>query len=305
MNTMHEDRTPYIAASRVNLREIIRRKPSDEKLESYTMEHLPLRELQIDRSYQRELDIVRVENMAKTYSPALLLPFAVNIRADGSKFTVDGQHRTAMLAKIGKSDSNVACAVYRGLSVEEEAWLFDELNKRQKKLTPLQQFRGAVAAGDPEALEIKAAVESAGFVIRPEQRDLSRSNVPGVASLKRVRKQYGHDRVAQVMNLIAATWGTEHGPSAEIILYVADFIYRYEGKFAPKRFARVFAKVDPATLVSQVKVNKVSGGMDFLTAWNFKLVETYNKGARDEHKLPNLIELRAQQVGNKGIRHGK
>lgn len=289
----------------INLREIVRRKPAEDKLESYTMEHLPLNSLEIDRSYQRELDHVRVEQMAKDYSPSLLLPFAVNIRRDGSRFTVDGQHRTAMLAKLGKGDGRVACAVYRGLTVEEEAWLFDELNKRQKKLTPLQQFRGAVAAGDPEALAIKEAVESAGFAIRPEQRDLSRSNVPGVAALKRVRRQYGEDRVAQVMHLLAATWGTEHGPSADIIQYVADFIYRYEGKFNVKRFVRVFSKVDPTALIAQVKVNKVSGGMDFLTAWNFKLTEIYNKGAKEEHKLPNLIELRAQQVGNKGIRHAK
>lgn len=296
---------PYDNGKRINLREIIRRKPSDEKLESYTMEHLPLNELEIDRSYQRELDIVRVEEMARTFSPFLLLPFAVNIRGDGSKFTVDGQHRTAMLAKIGKSDSIVACAVYRGLTVEEEAWLFDELNKRQKKLTPLQQFRGALAAGNPDALEIKSIVEDAGFAIRPEQRDLSRSNIPGVAALKGAQKQYGRDRLAQTLQLIAATWGTDHGPSAEIIHYVGDFVYRYEGQFNVKRFVRVFSKVDPATIVAQVKVNKASGGMDFLTAWNFKLTEIYNRGAKEEHKLPNIVELRANHTGRKGIRHAK
>lgn len=289
----------------VNLREIIRKKPSAEKLESYTMEHLPLNTLQLDRSYQRELNHAWVKKMARKFSPMLLNPLTVNIREDGSRFTVDGQHRTALLLEVGKGDIDVACIVHRGLSIEEEAWLFDELNKNQRKLTPLQQYRGAVAAGDPEALEIKAAVEGAGFVIRPEQRDLSRSNIPGIAALKKVRSQYGHDRISQVLHLIAATWGHTHGPSADIIQYVADFIYRYEGSFNVRRFVRVFSKVDPAQLSSQVKVNKVSGGMDFLTAWNFKLVEIYNKGAREEHKLPNLIELRAGRVGNKGIRHGK
>lgn len=286
-----------------DLRAIRRVKPSDEKLESYTMEHLPLNTLQIDRSYQRELDHARVKGMVDTFSPALLLPFAVNIRDDGSSVTVDGQHRTAMLAALGKGDARVACAVYRGLTVEEEAWLFDELNKRQKKLTPLQQYRGAVAAGQGWALEIKSAVESAGFVIRPEQRDLSRSNIPGIAALKKARKQYGHDRMTKALHLIADTWGTEHGPCADIILYVTDFIYRYEGTFNVKRFVRMFSKIDPAMMTKEVKVNKVSGGMSFETAWNFKLVETYNKGAREDHQLPTIIELRAQRSAAKGIRH--
>lgn len=282
--------------NRIDLREITRRKPSDAKLENYTMEHRPLRMLNIDRSYQRELDHARVKQMIRDYSPSLLLPFAVNIRADGTEFTVDGQHRTAMLAGLGKSDANVACVVYRGLTIEEEAWLFDELNKRQKKLTPLQQYRGAVAAGDSEALAIKADVEGAGFVIRPEQRDLSRSNISGISALKRVRKQYGTDHLPKTLGLIAATWGNNHGPSADVVLHVADFIYRYEGHFNVKRFARIFAKEDPSFLTAQVKVNKVSGGMDFLTAWNFKLVEIYNKGLRDDQKLPNLLELRANQA---------
>lgn len=286
------------------IHEINRVKPSAAKLEDYEMEHIPLNSLKIDRSYQRELNHDRVKRMVKTFSPALVLPFAVNMRTNGELFTVDGQHRTAMLVALGKGDAEVPCALYYGLTIAEEAWLFDELNKRQAKLTPLQQFRGGVAAGDAVAMAINQAAEDAGFVINPDRRGREGSNIPAVASLKHVRSQYGMGGLAKTLHLIAATWGTEHGPSGDIIKHVADFIYRYESRFDVNRFVRVFGGIDTIALTKEVKVNKVTGGMDFDTAWNFKLTEIYNKNIRAQNRLPTILELRARQrPDQKGARY--
>lgn len=286
-----------ISPRNIDLREIKRVRPDAQKLESYTMGHLPLNTLQVDRSYQRDLDHVRVKSMAKDFSPMMLLPFAVNIRTDGSRYTIDGQHRTGMLHELGKGNIDVACAIYHGLTVEEEAWLYDELNKTQKKLSPLEQYRGGLAAGDPVIAEINQAVNQAGFVVRTEQRDLSRSNISGVASLRRVRKQHGTNHLYKTLQLIAETWGTNHGPSSQIINAVADFLHIYEGSFRPERFRRVFTKENIGVLSNQVKVIKVNGGLDEKVAWNLKFVEIYNKGANESVRIPTIIEIKARGNG--------
>lgn len=285
--------------SHYDLRSLTKRRPSQEALSSYTIDPLALSSMQIDRTYQRELNSARVTRIVDSYSPALMLPIVVNVRASGETFIVDGQHRQAALIQLGRFDAQVACIVHRSMTLEEEAWLFDHLNKLQQKLTPLQQYRGGIAAGDQVALDIKAVVEIAGFVIRPEQRDLSRNNIPGIAALKKVRKQHGIDHLRKALGLIAATWGTDHGPSADLIVNVGEFVYLYEGSFSVKRFVRAFGRVKPEAMKEEAKVMKVRGGLKLETAWNFKIIEHYNKGLKDENKLPNEIEMRAMIAAKK------
>lgn len=123
---------------------------------------VPVGELMVDPTYQRELDERRVDGIVDGFDPALLGTLEVSAR-NGRSAVFDGQHRLAALKRL--RIDHVACVVHEGLSVEDEARLFVELQTRRKALTPLDRFRARLVAGESQARAINRIVEAAGYKV--------------------------------------------------------------------------------------------------------------------------------------------
>lgn len=123
-------------------------------------------QMQIDESYQRKLDAggsqALIRRIAVHWDWGLCQPLFVARRADGGLYVVDGQHRLEA-AKLRGDIWQLPCVVVSFDGAASEAAAFVALNQQRRPLSKLQIFKAALAAGDPEARTITAALEEAGL----------------------------------------------------------------------------------------------------------------------------------------------
>jgi hypothetical protein len=115
-----------------------------------------------DRTYQREVDPKRVRAMAGDFDPRLLGVIDVSARG-GSRYAIlDGQHRHALVVDVRGQDTPMVCQVYEGLTLDEEARLFHEINVRRKALNFWDRWKARRAAGDERVALIEPSLPGTG-----------------------------------------------------------------------------------------------------------------------------------------------
>lgn len=124
-----------------------------------------------DPAYQRPLDDLRVQRMAEAFDVSLLGIIDVSQREDGRYAVIDGQHRWAVIREIHGPSGAVVCNVHRGLSVEQEAALFFEIDRSRRNLTGWDRWWARRGAGDASVRAIEEVVESHGLQISAATRD--------------------------------------------------------------------------------------------------------------------------------------
>ena len=136
-------------------------KPIEYCKDDYNNLLVPLRNLFVDLSYQRELKILNlikrlIDSREFIKSPAGFIDIA--IRPDTRSFVWDGFHRAILALMAGYE--NLPASIYyhpKGFSQEQcrekEANFFVIRNANISKLTPDEVFKGSVATGDAKALK--------------------------------------------------------------------------------------------------------------------------------------------------------
>lgn len=117
-----------------------------------------------DPAYQRPLDLPRVRKMAAAYDPTLLGVVDVSDRgpAHSPRYAViNGQHRRALVLRADPDGlaTHLVCNVHRGLTVEQEAALFYDIDRTTRRLSTWDRWNARRAAGDPMIAEIAAVCE--------------------------------------------------------------------------------------------------------------------------------------------------
>src|SRR4051812_48374674 len=95
---------------------------------------LRARELFADPAYQRDAQAKRVARMAAEFDQRLVGVLEVSKRPDSRFAILDGQHRHAAVLQVQGADALLVCQVYEGLTEQDEARLFREINARRKAL---------------------------------------------------------------------------------------------------------------------------------------------------------------------------
>lgn len=126
-----------------------------------------------DPTYQRDLDDARVETMAAEFDQRLIGVLEVSAREDGRYAILDGQHRWATTCRAHPSaeDAHLVCQIHTGLSIEDEARVFYEIDARRKQLSWWDRWRARRGGGDPGVLAIDAVLARHGLQINPSVRD--------------------------------------------------------------------------------------------------------------------------------------
>lgn len=142
---------------------------------------LPVRELFADSTYQRELDENRCRRMAKAWDPRLVGVCDVSDRGPGDQITdrpryaiINGQHRWRAATLLDPAMSLV-CTVHQGLTVEDEAKLFFDIDRSTKALSTWDRWRSRRGAGDKTVLRIEMLCRNIGAPV---------SNVGGAYVIK-------------------------------------------------------------------------------------------------------------------------
>lgn len=126
---------------------------------------IPLRDMLVDDTYQRPPHHDFIARTAQQFDATLVGTIDVSERKNGSYAILDGQQRYFVMLQVGKT----ACfaAIYRDMTIEDEAGFFFRKNRDRNAMKPYYSFRARRVAGDPVAQDIVKIVESEGFSLGP------------------------------------------------------------------------------------------------------------------------------------------
>jgi hypothetical protein len=187
----------------------------------YRFAMVQLDSLFVDHDYQRPLTTF-ADEVIEQYDPALLGTLIVSERDDGT-YVIDGQTRLAGMA--ANDEPAAPCLVYHGLTREDEAKLFADLQTKRRGMATYLRFRASLVAKDPEALAIQGIVQGEGFELGVDE---TAHTVKSIAALEAVFRK-DPALLRRVMGTIAATWtdpATEARASGDLIRGLALFFER-------------------------------------------------------------------------------
>lgn len=251
---------------------------------------LPITELFVDSTYQRECDEPRAARIAATWDPRLLGVIDVSDRGEVSMpryAIINGQHRFRAAQKIcGVGPFYLAANVHTGLSVTDEASLFDEIDRKTKKLTTWDRWRARRAAGEQLVLDVERIAAMHGLTVAPHSAP---ANLRCVASLESIiRREAGEPLLSETLDLIIDAWGrTVDTFEAAIVSGTALVLETFQDvpAFDQVRLADAMSEVTPRQVKSQGQSLREfeSGSLTRMVA--ITLVRLYNR-----QRGANLVE---------------
>lgn len=204
--------------------------------------------------YQRDLK-ARATRIANKFNPDLLGVITVSHR-DGIYYVVDGQ--TRVTACRLKGEKTITAMIHEGLTKEEEAQLFVELNRNQKKVTNAEVFQAMVIARDPDTLMIKQVVEDNGYTISGATNKYS---ISCIKTLYNLLDKFGGPHLFRTLMVIRETWyGQERATNRYFIEGVAHFIntYRSDKNYDDAKFIKQLSKHTPIKLFAEMESDLTS-----------------------------------------------
>jgi hypothetical protein len=159
-----------------------------------------------DDTYQRPLDAARARKIAATWDRRLAGILEVSDRGERANpryAVIDGQHRWAAAALLDIPPMLVA-NVHSGLTVVDEAQLFDRLNSERRRITTWDHWHARKGAGDVDVLSIEHVVRKVDLQISSVPKD---GNVRCTATLEKLARLDGTQLIEQTLRLILDVWG--------------------------------------------------------------------------------------------------
>jgi hypothetical protein len=175
---------------------------------------LRLDEMFVDLSYQRTLDAPQsqtlIRQIAMFWNWDYCQPLTVAKRPNGALMIVDGQHRHAA-AKLRGDIEALPCVVATYANVGDEAATFVALNRIRRPLTALDLFKAALAADDPEAKAVLAAIEDAGLRLASSTNllTLKAGAISNIGGLLRCHRNRGEPVLRTALATLAASYPGE------------------------------------------------------------------------------------------------
>lgn len=184
------------------------------------LEWLPVKQLVVDPEYQRGISGVGRKNViriASTFNWAMFAPVIVSGVGSNQYAIVDGQHRVTAAALLGID--NVPCCIIEAKRGEQAA-AFKAINGNVTRMHTTSMLHASIAAGESDALRLKAVADRAGVVILRYPKPVSAMS-PGetiaVSSIRRAIDRFGDDIVALSLEMLATAGGGYSGvPEATI-----------------------------------------------------------------------------------------
>lgn len=241
-----------------------------------------LNDLQTDLSYQSPVKTSQVNKIVNNYDPKSIDSIVVNLREDGLYYIVDGQHRVTALKQLG--ELSVSAKVHAGLSVEDEAKLYHDINSRPTK-TPNAMAKAKMAHGDEVAEKIDQAVRAAGMNIDYGATNKTNGYIQAYRTLETLYKKFGRNGLTETLALIKRVYGNHSGYFSGFIMSgMAKFLSTYyedlnmeilENKLQKQGFSNLLAEINKQRPNFKSKTEAVP----------YVLADIYNKKRKADYKL--------------------
>lgn len=188
---------------------------------------VPLGKMRVSPLAQRELNMARVEHIARTMDLEQIGTPTVNER-DGHFYIIDGQHRVEALRQwLGEEcdSQTVQCWTYVGLSEQDEAEKFLKLNDTLT-VNALSKFKVGVQAERTRETDIDRIVRAQGLCVTADKVE---GGVRAVGTLSRVYDREGAAALARALGVIRDAYGSA-GFEAPVIDGIGYLCGRYNGE---------------------------------------------------------------------------
>jgi hypothetical protein len=245
----------------------------------------------VDKRVQRPLDERRVNAIVDNFQPNMIGVPIVSARRDGTIVALDGQTRIAALCRKDLGEVPVSMAVFRGMSLEEEAETF-KIHNDSKRLSAADLFRVALTEKDPIAVACERYLKLSGWTSEP-------GKVNTMAAVNTLLRCYERHPMStrRALLLLAGTWGaTKQSGSAMLLQGAADWFFRYDAfGIDVDAFARKLAKEPggtPVALLVRARGSAATRGIKVPDAVSDILTNTYNKSKPGDRKLPDWATAR-------------
>lgn len=238
---------------------------------------LTVDEIFADPTYQRTLDVIRARKMYSEWDPRLAGIVEVSDRGKDASpryAVVDGMHRWAAAGYFVNPPPMVA-NVHTGLSVADEAELFDKLNRQRKQTNTFDHWKARRAAGDVDVLAIESITRRNGLDVHMSPSD---DTISCVAALEKIVKLGGIDLLGETISLIVEIWhGRRESLESPVVHGLALVLHYLADPIDLVRLGDTLLEVQPRQLRSQAAALKdISAGSGaVLTA--IAMVSLYNK----------------------------
>ena len=245
---------------------------------------VPLRDMVVDDTYQRPPHHEFIAHGASTFDETLVGTVDVSVRTNGVYAILDGQQRYFMMLQVGKT----ACyaAMYKGMTIADEAGFFFRKNKDRKQMKPYYSFRAKMIAGDEDALEITRLVEDQGFVLGPISNEES---VIGAIRAVELTYSFSADHRAECLSPTLRTIresfkGRKGMFDAWVIQGLGRFWQAYtDDEVNDERLAQGLKDIGPQNLIGAARDSMVGkprsavGGISMSIAVAQQAVQLHNK----------------------------
>lgn len=254
-------------------------------------------DLQVDYSYQRPLSPGRVESVAAKWDDRKGGIITVSERADGSQFVIDGQHRMRACERNG--GRAIKAEVWTGLSVEDEAEMFDALNDDRARVDPLSRFRAQLRYKHGTALAVQQTVEEAGATIQPHVSTSRYEGIRAVSTLIRIYNRSGREGLIWVLRTVIDAYGAaDYTTATQRLLGGLEIVYANDATVNPN-FSddRLITRLREEGLIALNRLaatnSQIFGGYGARNVYR-AICEVYNKGmsAKSGNMIGGDVKIR-------------
>jgi hypothetical protein len=175
---------------------------------------IDITKIKVDNSYQRLVNQIKVKNIISNFNNNAFGTLTVSKRTgDDNYYILDGQTRCT--AAELKSIKFVPCCVIHGLTQQEEADLFIELNNSYL-VRSKDRFKAMLAAENKKAVRITEILNKHGFKpnLLNRSRDLlsrKKGYVNNFTALLEIWDTKGEKILDLVMSIVKEAWGYSDG----------------------------------------------------------------------------------------------
>jgi hypothetical protein len=270
------------ANTKTNIKEI------NPNIESSLNSEIRVSDLVIDMSYQRFPNEDKVNNIVKNFNQDALGVLICSIREDGTIAVIDGGHRVAALRMMNLENSTVDCLVYFGLTIAEEAKIFNLMNDNRTKPKTHDLFKAKVTAQDPEAVAINAILEKHNLQMtnRP-----TNNAVRAAGTLSKLFKKNGAKNIDNTIDILKTAFDSHSSTLSDAALTAISNILAIYPEVDKARLIKALKlqvnsnlwASNGANISKQIKASDRSIGMSIV------LIKDYNKKMKtnrlDEKKM--------------------
>lgn len=212
-----------------------------------SVEMLPVDQLVVDHTYQRNPDPSRQRYMAEHWNWNACGTLAVSLRKERGNnqyAVIDGQQRLGTLTMMRYKEA--PCRIYIDLTKEEESELFELLNTN-KKPTNNDVFKARLSRKEEVANNIRIAAEAVNYHLDPDRKHSSASSkdshfyIQTMIEMEKMYKAGGAVHIMDTLRLVKELFAPEHLHKQAMILSGVGL------------FIRTYPDIDKKQLLDKVK----------------------------------------------------